>query len=335
MSASRRGCVLLLCSVLLAACESSPVPGRVSDPAGDGLRTTDGAIAMRNLDQQIASAEARLVRLPADVVTVERLVASLLSRAQLRGTYGDWTTAEGVIDRAQKRGAASARLSLIRADLWAAQHRFDQATMALVAAFASDDAPIIRRAAEVQDDIDVARGQRLHPIRERRLQRARTLPSFHHWIDVAAVEHQLGNFEDADRSYQRALTSYRDVSPLPIAWVQFRRGLMWAEHAGLPERAEALYRDAITRVPAFVSANVHLAELEAEGDRINAAIDRLQRVAEGTDDHEPSMRLAEYLAGRDDPAARHHALRARQSYAALMARYPTAFNHHHEPHHVD
>jgi len=54
---------------------------------------------------------------------------------------------------------------------------------------------------------------------------------------------------------------YRDVSPFPIAYVAFQRGVMWAELANAPERALPLYREAVERLPGYVVANVHLAEL--------------------------------------------------------------------------
>ena len=45
-----------------------------------------------------------------------------------------------------------------------------------------------------------------------------------------------------------ALATYRDVSPFPLAWIAFQRGVMWAEMADRPDLARPLYEEAVRRV---------------------------------------------------------------------------------------
>lgn len=132
----------------------------------------------------------------------------------------------------------------------------------------------------------------------------------------------------ADTTYRQALSAYRDVSPFPVAWVQFQRGMMWAEMAGMPERAIPLYRDAVTRLPGYVVANVHLAELEARMGNRQGAIARLEPLADTVEDPEPRGLLSTLIADTNPAeAARLRAL-AQRGYEALLAKHRNAFLDH-------
>jgi hypothetical protein len=105
---------------------------------------------------------------------------------------------------------------------------------------------------------------------------------------------------------------------------------MWAEQAANPERALPHYVEAVRRLPAHVSANVHLAELEVELGRRDAAIQRLRRVVDQTIDPEPAGLLGELLGAQNpaDPASSALIERARAGYQALLERHRDAFLDH-------
>src|SRR5207247_1715226 len=112
-------------------------------------------------------------------------------------------------------------------------------------------------------------------------------------------------------------------------YVQFQRGVMWAELADQPERAVPLYEEAVKIVPEFVVANVHLAELELQQGRHADAKARLERMlASGTRDPEPEAKLGQLQDSAGDPAGREHIAHASRRYDELLARYPLAFADH-------
>jgi tetratricopeptide (TPR) repeat protein len=106
--------------------------------------------------------------------------------------------------------------------------------------------------------------------------------------------------------------------------------VMLAEQANAPERARPHYLEALHRLPQYVVANVHLAELEAEAGERDAAIDRLRQIVDQTRDPEPAGYLGELLLERDayDPAAVGLIERARNGYQRLLDQYRAAFLDH-------
>ena len=87
----------------------------------------------------------------------------------------------------------------------------------------------------------------------------------------------LGEFDEADRTYVEALRTYPDVSPFAPAWVSFQLGVLWGECAPAPdaERAAKWYRTAIEYLPTYVKARVHLAEIHLDNGHSRDAIDTL------------------------------------------------------------
>src|SRR5262249_6918417 len=119
---------------------------------------------------------------------------------------------------------------------------------------------------------------------------------------LAAAYASLGRFAEADRAYAEALQALDTTSPFPSAWIQFARGTMWAEQAGEPARGEALLARAVSELPEFVTANVHLAELEAARGDAGAATARLERVTAGSRDPEALAALGVLHARAGEPA---------------------------------
>jgi tetratricopeptide (TPR) repeat protein len=176
----------------------------------------------------------------------------------------------------------------------------------------------------------IAQGRELEAARafaRARVERAATLT---HLGLLANAEAALGEFDAADEHYAEALATLHDASPFPVAQLCFQRGLMWAEQAGKPERALPHYVEAIRRLPEYVVANVHLAELEVGLGRRDAAIERLRSIVDQSADPEPAALLGKLLLARDANDAAGSALiqRARAAYEALLERHRSAFLDH-------
>lgn len=323
-------CVYLVLSCV--ACDSvhqQPQPAAAVDPGpppvADVIKrpTTDGELALKNLDTQIGVALDLLEQDPDRLDLTIQAVGLLLTRIQYSGTYDDF----GLIDRLSaqmtQKHATQPESWLTRADFLSATHRFAEAHASLDRAEALG-APLQdeRRAAYW-----LATGEqlaRVSSIRESALLKGETYKTL---SNLAAVRAAQGTFDEADALYMRALTVYRDVSPLPVAWISFQRGVMWAEMANTPAWGKVMYQEAVRRLPTYVVANVHLAEIEYEGEP-QRAIARLQRVARVGFDPEPESRLASFLETTEPEEASRFLRKARAGYETLLHDHEAAFRDH-------
>jgi tetratricopeptide (TPR) repeat protein len=309
-------------------CDRSPSAAASSAAAPEGtsgVRTTRGDLALRNLSDHIDTLQKRAAKGPLALPFREQLVDQLITRTQLLGTYDDFARVLELGESAVRDYPRSAKAWLLRARTLGAVHRFDEATKDLEAARglgADVDAKLAALA--------LARGQDVERVRDFARRRVTESASSDRLGLLANAEAALGEFEAADEHYAAALAGLRDVSPFPVALLSFARGVMWAEQADAPERARPHYIEALRRVPRYVVANVHLAELEAEAGQRDAAIERLLAIVDQTSDPEPAGLLGELLLARDahDSAASGLIGRARDGYQRLLERHRAAFLDH-------
>jgi tetratricopeptide (TPR) repeat protein len=326
----------LLAAGLLFACSRSPAPtsgsgGAPALPSAPTVRqkTTRGDIALRNLTDRIGVLEKQAAQRAQPLAVREQLATALLQRAQFVGTFDDFTRVLELADAAVRDFPGDKAALLLRARAESAVHRFDDALTDLDAAAGLGADVDARRAS-----IHLALGRDLEKARAFAQSRVDRAPTVEHLGLLANAEAAVGDFDAADEHYQAALDTLKDVSPFPVAQLSFQRGVMWAEQAHRPERALPFYAEAVRRLPGYVVANVHLAELEAATGRRDAAIARLQALVEQSGqpghDPEPLGVLAELLLARDprDPSAAGLIERARQGYDALLARHRSAFLDH-------
>lgn len=324
-------CVYLVLS--LVACDKvreQPRRPKVVDPGpapiADVIQrsTTDGELALKNLDAQVGVALDLLEEGPDRPELAAQAVGLLLTRIQYSGNYDDF----GLIDRLSAqltdRHAAQPESWLTRADFLSATHRFSEAHASLDRAEALGAPTQEERRATYW----LATGESLEKARSVRESALARGESYKTLSNLAAVRAAQGSFAEADELYRRALTVYRDVSPLPVAWISFQRGVMWAEMAGTPSWGKVMYQEALRRVPKYVVANVHLAEIEyGEGDA-QRAIARLERVAQLGFDPEPESRLASWLQNADAQRAKKFLADAKGGYDALLRDHEAAFRDH-------
>ncbi|MEM1416473.1 MAG: tetratricopeptide repeat protein [Myxococcota bacterium] len=304
--------------LLLAAALGCAAAGPASEGAtradvalGFEAPSTEGRIALANLDGEIAVLEAQLAGPGARDALRLRTIDALLLRQQVRADARDLGRALVLAEAVEGTGrsVAEGRVRDVR-------HEWD-AALALL--------PPGSREAET---IALARGADPAAILALRDDRAAASPGFATELDLAAALNAAGRYDEADAAYQRALAAYGGVSPFPVAFVQFARGVMWAERAGRPELARPLYEEAVRRSPAYVVANVHLAELEAEAGETDAAIARLERIAAESPDPEAPGLLGELLAERNPERAATLVARARGTYEALLDVHRLAYVDH-------
>ncbi|MEO0323827.1 MAG: tetratricopeptide repeat protein [Myxococcota bacterium] len=271
--------------------------------------TTDGRLAMDNLEAELRALTPRLDASNARDALRRRALDMHLLRNQVLADPADLEAADALAGSFEGPGRAAAE-----AAVQDARHEWDAALAQL---------PADGREAE---SIALARGADAGPIVEARRARAESAPGFSTWLDLAAALNADGRYEDADAAYREALAAYGGISPFPVAFVQFARGVMWAERAGRPELARPLYEEAVRRSPFYTVAQVHLAELEAEAGELDAAIARLEGARDASPDPEAPGLLGELVPG--DARAASLVAEARATYDALLRTHRRAYVDH-------
>ncbi|HSP20606.1 MAG TPA: tetratricopeptide repeat protein, partial [Myxococcaceae bacterium] len=132
----------------------------------------------------------------------------------------------------------------------------------------------------------------------------------------------------AAQEFTRALAAYRDTSPFPVAFVEFRQGLL-AERAGDLPRAAERYGAVLRRLPGHAQAAVHLASVQMALRSLDAAADALRSVLPEASDPEIAATRGELARRRGDLAgASRDEADARTRYRGLLDRHPAAVADH-------
>jgi len=290
------------------------------EPEVGALTLTDGSIALLNLRAQIDGLEGHDTF--AEAAT---LIDLLILRGQILGRISDYERAAQVANRQVGAATTDAAAYIARARTRATFHRF----------------------AEALDDLDVADRMSPHDTAAKR-ERAAILQAQGRFDEAvstySAVIDGVGKFEraaaltglwaergeadTAQRFYLDSLLSYRGISPFPVALLDFQLGVMWMRHARL-EEARACFEAAIARVPAYVAAQGHLAEVESDLGDPEGALARLYPLAVSSDDPDYAAQLARILGemGRNAESSVWR-YRAADRYDALTAKHREAFADH-------
>jgi len=333
--------VLLLIGTWMVAsgCErnaSSSRPSATSPSAAGGAgadtaamppppRTTAGAIALHNFEAALAEAERRLAAQPTSPERLRDMVDLRMMRAQFLGVLADYDKALELADQLVKAAPEDAKAYLKRASIRGRLHYFDEALADLAEAerrgvkgLAIDEP----RAAIFQATGRANEAQQLHRAA------AEARPALETLAGLAGLMAEEGKFEEAEKLYAQARAAYRDVSPFPVAWLEFQEGLLW-ESAGNLEKAGQSWAAAHARLPVYTAAATHLAEVEAAAGRTEKAIALLRPVMERSDDPEYQAQLAGLLRGAGKESEAEQLLaRAKAGFDHWTARHPLAFADH-------
>jgi tetratricopeptide (TPR) repeat protein len=289
---------------------------------------TDGAIAVINLESARLQSWSRFWRAPERPGIAEAIVEQEMLTAQFRGDPGALDRLVTLVDELVRANPDAAQTSLIAAQVACATHRFAEARMNLAQAVARG-APA-DAAERLSLSLDQATGVDLHRVLAACRQRAAQPGRWEELVPLGAVLADLGEFDEAERTYHRALREYRDASPFALAWVCFELGVLWGERVSSPRVGLAVqwYRTAIGYLPCYVKARVHLAEILLDRGETEDARNLLRAVT-ASGDPEVYWRLAEVAEATANPAEADTWMEAaRDAFESLLARHPLAFADH-------
>ena len=296
-------------------------PDTVGPPGPREHATTDGGIAFGNLNGQIQVLEGDHAKDPNRVETSLALADLLGFRGLYLSKVADYERALELTEAAVLQAPTKAEAYVARAAARSTFHLFSLATADLDEAERRGTPSATTRAArasilQAKGDLDGALALR-HAVSEESAG-ITTLGA------EAALLGELGRHDDASKLFRRALESYRNVSPFPVAWTLFQEGLMW-EKAGRTPRAKAFYRVAQERLPVYAHAVAHLALLSPPAQ----AVELLTPVAAASDDPEIELALSQSLRDKGDGAEADRRLaHVRARYDELVDKHPEAFADH-------
>ena len=300
----------------------------VSDYDDERLVTTDGEIAVGNLHSARRRAWSRFFQDPLQQAVAETVIEHEQLTLQFVGDLFALDRLESLVKELTCVDAASARTALIEAQVASAAHRFADARRHL--AEAESRAIPSEDANRLLLNVDQACGANLCKVLDQRREIATRSGRPGDLVALGALLADLGEFADAEETYRQALQGFQDVSPFPVSWIWFQRGVLWGELVPVPDkgRAAGCYRRAIAYLPAFTKARVHLAEIYLSCGRADEAEALLIPVA-SRGDPEVAWRLADAMVcqGRVADAGAQMAA-ARSGFQSLLERHLLAFADH-------
>ncbi|RZL87399.1 MAG: hypothetical protein EOP82_26805 [Variovorax sp.] len=298
------------------------------DLATGTVQATDGVIAAINLRSTLAQSWNRFWQAPLRPGIAECVIEQEQLNAQFLGDLDAYDRLEKLAGHLLRLDPDSARSALIDGQVAASTHRFADARECL--SWATDRGCPTVAAERLAMSIDQARGVSLEALLGRRLRLVRQSGRLEDWVPLGSLLVDLGDFDEAERTYCRALGAYRDVSPFAVAWVCFLLGVMWGERVPEPQpgRAARWYAKAIDYLPGYVKARVHLAEIRlAEGRAAQAHALLIPALASG--DPEVSWRLSDVtLALGRHAEAQVLWEAARSGFERLLGKHQLAFADH-------
>jgi tetratricopeptide (TPR) repeat protein len=293
--------------------------------ADSGHVTTAGVIAVGNLEARIDGQVSRATGGRLTVGERAELVELIALRGHVLGCIADAERAAAMADELVDQAPSDARSFVARARMRGHFHRFAEALTDLDTAAALGGERVdldTERAA-----IDQALG-RYDEALAIRLVAVDSHADFSALAALAGVYGERGDVDEAERWFTAATRCYRDTSPFPLATLEFQRGRLCMEHDDLPH-ARAWCDGAVRRLPAYVPAQGHLAELDAALGETAAAIARLRPLALASDDPDYATQLARILgdAGHTEEAQTWRG-KAEARYDELLARHQDSFADH-------
>ena len=287
--------------------------------------TTAGVIAVANLEARIDGQLSRAIEGQPTVRERAELVELIAMRGHVLGRIADAERAAALADALVGQEPSDARSFVARARMRGALHQFAPALADLdtAAALEGDRVDLDAERAAIYQAL--GRYDEALAIRRRAVDRR---ADFDALAALAGVYGERGEIDEAERWFEAATHRYRGTSPFPLAILEFQRGQLWMEHDDL-RHAHAWCDAAVRRLPAYVPANGHLAELDAALGNTAAAIARLRPLALTSDDPDYATQLARILGntGRTEEAQTWRG-RAEARYDELLARHHDAYADH-------
>lgn len=285
---------------------------------------TNGGLAMINLQAQIEAHERRADGLES-VRNQAEFIELIALQGHVLGRIADYELAEEMAERLLRYAPGDGTAFVARAGARSRFHRFTDALADLDQAerFGADTDAVDRERAAIFQAIG-----KYECAFTMYLGAAGCRSDFNSLGALATLHAERGEIAAAEQFFNESQSHYRGVSPIPVALLDFQRGLMWMRHGDL-HRAHTWFETAVHLLPAYVTAQGHLAELEAALGERDCAIARLLPLTKSSDDPDYAASLARILgeAGRV-AGARGWRNKAVARYDELMECHPEAFADH-------
>ena len=323
---SLAGAVVLASLLAASSCKKD---GAKSDPAGSNVETglvplpstTGGSIAIGNLDATVGGQERRIAAEPTNFELRAGLVDALLLRGQYLGTIADYERASEIAETLVREGPQHAESWKARASTNATWHRFDAALADLRAAEKAGAPP--QSLTRTRSSILAATGK----LDEAWAAAPNNGDSAGESLSLASralLAGELGRMADAEGDLAAARSRYRDVSPLPLAWMDAMQAALY-EKNGDRAKARAYYTRANRILPLYANAAAHLATYETA----QRGVAILEPVVARSDDPEVHAALGDALRRVGRVAESQAELtKAREGYETLVVKHREAFADH-------
>lgn len=291
-------------------------------------RATDGEIFNRNLESSLEQAWFIFHAHPERTGTLDAILDGESIRSQFFGDYSSLDRLVSLSAYLLEKKSNLASSHLFSAQVNSSRHLFATAQVHVSQAksLGADHAICSR----IQLGIDQALGINLELVLDQRLRVASKESTFENLIPLGALLADLGRFAEAHDTYTKALTSYRELSPIGLAWAFFQLGFLWGELVSEPdlEKASYYYSKAVDYLPGYTHATVHLAEIQMENGKLDRARELLSSVV-GSGDPEVRWRMSELFAKEGNTQASVNELEvAKFMYEDLLTRHELAFADH-------
>jgi hypothetical protein len=291
-------------------------------------RATDGELFNRNLESSLEHAWFIFHAHPQRAGTLEAILDGESIRSQFFGDYASLDRLASLSAYLLENKPNLASSHLFSAHVNSSRHLFSaaQENVSQAISLGADQA----RCSRIQLGIDQALGMNLELVLDQRLKIASKDNSFENLIPLGALLADMGRFDEAHDTYINALTSYRELSPIGLAWTFFQLGLLWGELVSEQdlEKASYYYSKAVDYLPGYTHATVHLAEIQMENGNLDRARELLNSVI-GSGDPEVRWRMSELFAKESDIQASANELEvAKLMYQDLLNRHELAFADH-------
>ncbi|MEU6670973.1 tetratricopeptide repeat protein [Streptomyces sp. NPDC046727] len=291
----------------------------------DGPATTAGVIAMGNLDARIEGLTGQATRRNLTADGWGELVELTALRGHVLGRIDEGEHAASLAEVFVDQAPHDPQSHMARARLAALFHRFPAALADLdaAAALGLDRRSLDEERAAIHQA--VGRYEEALALHQNVLQRRHDFSAL---AGLARCHAERGEVAEAERWFLAARRGYRGVSPFPLAVLEFQCGQAWLSTGDLA-RARIWLESAIRRLPPYVPAQGHLAEIDTAEGRAAMAIRHLRGLAPASDDPHYAAQLARILATRE-PGAEAEFWRAHAAarYERLMAGHPEAYADH-------
>jgi hypothetical protein len=321
--------VSLVIGNLLRISSASAAPAFQNTESIQALAFTDGDIAINNHLSSLARLHRIYEEQPKNLIISSSIINGELINSQFLGDYLALDRLSNLSKTLLVNNAKSAEAYIQIAQISATMHQFEIANDYLQKAKKLNGNK--QDIEHVELSILQATAKDQGRVLEARKKITLTSGSPEDFVPYAALLADTCQYESANLAYLKALEyKYKNPSPLIPAWICFQLGMLWGELADPKNisRASAWYERALSYLPQYTKARIHLAEILMIDGKNELALKMLQPALISTDP-EVSWKIAEvYAKMNQTKVSAQYLLLANTMFTRLLDKYPLAFADH-------